>query len=154
MTSSLLRLKRKILFAVFLKIPLHKIRIWTLKQIGLKIGEQVYVGEGITVLVQLRAPEMNVEIGDRVSFGPNVTIVASSHPNGSRLKRITGYNRGPVTIGDDSWIGAGVIILPGITIGKGCIVGAGSVVTRNVPDCTVVVGNPARVLKKIEGELD
>ena len=154
MISSLLRLKRKILFAVFLKISLHKVRVWALKRIGFKIGEQVYVGEGITILVQLRAPKMNVEIGDRVRFGPNVTIVASSHPNSSRLKKITGYNRGAVTIGDDSWIGAGAIILPGITIGKGCIVGAGSVVTRNVPDYTVVVGNPARVLKKIEGELD
>ena len=87
-------------------------------------------------------------IGDRVAISPNVVIICTSSPNNSALLQVPGFNdkyvkAEPVTIDDDAWIGAGAIILPGIRIGKRAIIGAGSIVNRNVNDDFVVAGNPA-----------
>lgn len=90
-------------------------------------------------------------IGERVAISPYVTVVCSSSPNNSNLQQIDGFNEKyikslPVSIGDDSWIGSGVIVLPGVSIGRGCIVGAGAVVNMDIPDGKIVAGVPARVL--------
>lgn len=90
-----------------------------------------------------------VVIGDRVQFGPNVSIYSAGHDT-SVLSRIKFVEFGhPVFIEDDCWIGGNVIILPGVRIGKGSTVGAGSVVTKDIPPYSVAVGNPCRVRKTI-----
>ncbi|MGN2252451.1 sugar O-acetyltransferase [Frateuria sp. GZRe12] len=86
-----------------------------------------------------------VHIGERTQIGPGVQILAADHPR-DPAKRSTGLEFGrPVRIGSNVWIGAGALILPGVTVGDDALVGAGSVVTRDVPDGATAVGNPARV---------
>ena len=86
-----------------------------------------------------------IELGDNCQVGPLVQIHTADHPR-DRPLRPQGYESGvPVRIGSNVWIGGGAIVLPGVSIGDDAIVGAGSVVTRNVPPGTTVVGNPARV---------
>lgn len=92
-----------------------------------------------------------VNIGNDVMMGPEVIIYTSSHETGSvdipmRLQGSTAVK--PVTIGNDVWIGRRVIIMPGITVGSGSIIGAGSVVTHNIPDYTVVGGIPAKIIRE------
>lgn len=91
-----------------------------------------------------------VRIGSRVLLGPSVSILAATHETDVRSRRAGVEYARPVTIGDDCWIGAGVTIMPGVTVGKGCTIGAGSVVTRDVPDFSVAVGSPARVVRTVE----
>lgn len=94
-----------------------------------------------------------VTIGHRVMFGPFVSIFAATHEVGVQSRRDGIEYAAPVTIGDDCWIGGNVTIMPGVTIGQGCTVGAGSVVTRDIPDFSVAMGSPARVVKKVDPEL-
>ncbi|KAE9989226.1 hypothetical protein EG327_002963 [Venturia inaequalis] len=93
-----------------------------------------------------------VTIGARVLFGPNVSIFSASHPLDSKVRNgLVGPEFGKeIHIGDDCWVGGNVIFLAGVTIGRGCTIGAGSVVTKSVEPFTVVAGNPARVIKKSE----
>ena len=90
-----------------------------------------------------------ITIGDYTLIGPNVQIYTPQHPMEYMERRITQEYAYPVTIGKDCWIGGGAIICPGVTIGDRCIVAAGSVVTRDVPDDSLVAGNPAVVKKKL-----
>lgn len=91
-----------------------------------------------------------IEIGDNVMLAPNVQIYTAYHPIDAQLRN-SGIEYGsPIKIGDNVWIGGGVIITPGITIGDNVVIGAGSVVTKDIPPNTVAVGNPCRVIKKIE----
>ena len=92
-----------------------------------------------------------VTIGNRVMFGPFVSIFAATHETEVQSRRDGIEYARPVTIGDDCWIGGNVIILAGVTVGNGATVGAGSVVTRDVPPFVVVVGNPARFLRRVDG---
>jgi len=87
---------------------------------------------------------MSIRIGSNVLFGPNVQIYTASHPIDALERRKGPEFAKPISIGDDCWIGGGVIISPGITIGDRCIVGAGAVVTKDIPSDTIVVGNPAK----------
>lgn len=90
-----------------------------------------------------------VRIGDRVLLAPAVQIYTATHPLDAST-RVAGLESGqPVTIGNDVWIGGGAIILPGVTIGDRAVIGAGSIVTRDVPADVVVAGNPARVLRTL-----
>lgn len=93
-----------------------------------------------------------ITVGDRTLIGPNCSFYSATHPLDYRIRNGTrGPEAGaPITIGEDCWLGGNVTILPGVTIGKGSVVGAGSVVTKDVPPESVVVGNPARVIKKID----
>ncbi|MDA3781328.1 MAG: acyltransferase [Bacteroidales bacterium] len=94
-----------------------------------------------------------IKIGNRVAIAPGATFIADSDPNNSKLKTIEKYLiKGEVIIKDDAWIGSNVIILPNITIGERSIVGAGSIVTKNVEDNTIVAGNPAKVIGNIDLE--
>ncbi|KAJ1554021.1 Maltose acetyltransferase [Nowakowskiella sp. JEL0078] len=96
-----------------------------------------------------------VVIGNDVSIGPSVQIYTSLHSTNPKERRNFGSGFAkPVTIKDDVWIGGGVIILPGVTIGKGSTIGAGSVVTKDIPPYVVAVGNPARVIKFLDGSKD
>lgn len=106
------------------------------------VGERFYANSGCVFLDC--AP---VTIGDRVQLGPQVQLLAVSHPL-DRAQRAAGLEYGePISIGDDAWLGGGAIVLPGVTIGEAAVVGAGSVVTRDVAPETVVAGNPARPLR-------
>jgi|UniRef100_A0A7S1SXP4 maltose O-acetyltransferase len=95
-----------------------------------------------------------VTIGDDVFFAPGVQIYTAGHPTDPTLRG--NYLKGfefakPVRIGDRCWLGGCAIVLPGVTIGNDVTVGAGSVVTKDVPDGVVVAGNPARIIRKVEG---
>lgn len=108
------------------------------------VGRQFYANFHLTVV-----DDGEVFIGDRVMIGPNVTIATASHPIEPSLRaRALQYNL-PVHIGSDVWIGAGAIVLPGVTIGDGSVIGAGSVVSRDIPAGVVAVGSPCRVLRPI-----
>lgn len=91
-----------------------------------------------------------VTIGNRVMFGPFVSIFAATHEVGVQSRRDGVEYAKPVTIGDDCWIGGNTTIMPGVTIGKGCTIGAGSVVTRSIPDFSVAIGSPAKVIKTVD----
>jgi maltose O-acetyltransferase len=109
------------------------------------IGDHFYANTGCIFLDS--AP---VTIGDRVLFGPAVQLLAVTHPLDAKLRAQGLEHAEPIAIGDDAWLGGGVIVLPGVTIGDRAVVGAGSVVTRDVPADTVVAGNPARVIRSLE----
>ncbi|WP_367118968.1 DapH/DapD/GlmU-related protein [Methanoculleus sp.] len=120
----------------------------------MNIGDRVTINEGFTLACDIGF-ESNLTIEDRAAFGPNVTIVVTSHPNNSRLRVLKDIYPsfemfGTVCIHHDAWVGAGVIILPGVTVGEHSIVGAGAVVTKDIPPYTVVAGVPAKVIKKLQ----
>lgn len=111
-------------------------------------GNYVYANFNLTIV-----DDGEVFVGDRVMFGPNVTIATANHPVEPTLReKALQYNK-TVYIGENVWIGAGAVIVPGVTIGKNSVIGAGSVVVKDIPDNVVAVGNPCRVLREI-GEHD
>ena len=114
-------------------------------------GHHVHFGSGIYVNSNMTmVDDAHIYVGDKVMFGPNVSVITALHPIEPELRaRGLQYNR-DVHIGDNVWIGTGVIILPGVHIGKNSVVGAGSVVTKDVPDNVVAFGNPCRVIRRIE----
>ncbi|MBX3448184.1 MAG: sugar O-acetyltransferase [Planctomycetaceae bacterium] len=89
-----------------------------------------------------------VTIGDHVLFGPAVQIYTATHPLNAELRRRQEYAK-PITIGSDVWVGGGAIICPGVTIGSRSVIGAGSVVTRDIPEGVFAAGNPCRVIREI-----
>ncbi|MGQ4068845.1 MULTISPECIES: sugar O-acetyltransferase [Enterococcus] len=91
-----------------------------------------------------------ITIGNNVFFGPYTGLYTATHPLPS-IYRNEGLEKAkPITIGNDCWLGANVSIMPGVTIGSGCVIGAGSVVTQNIPDNSLVVGVPGKVISKID----
>jgi maltose O-acetyltransferase len=90
-----------------------------------------------------------VRIGSFTLFGPAVQIYAATHPMNAELRRSRELGK-PVTIGDDVWVGGAAVICPGVTIGSRAVIGAGSVVTRDVPEGVIAAGNPCRVLRNVE----
>ncbi|WP_220794597.1 sugar O-acetyltransferase [Nocardioides pelophilus] len=92
-----------------------------------------------------------ITIGDDVQIGPNVQLLTPTHPLEPGPRRDKWESAAPITVGDNVWLGGGVIVLPGVTIGADTVVGAGSVVTRDLPAGVVAVGNPARVIRAVDG---
>ena len=91
-----------------------------------------------------------VVIGDNVMCGPNVQLLTATHSLDAQIRNFSGTESGrPITIGNRVWIGGGVIVCPGVSIGDEAVIGAGSVVTRNVPSRVFAAGNPCRVIKEI-----
>lgn len=124
-------------------------RIELLRWCGFEIGRDVYIADGLVIVEEL-SDRSNIQIGDRVSIAPRVTLVTSSHPNNSRIRAFAPVTTGPIRIDADAWIGAGAVILPGVHIGRGAIVGALSVVTNDVAALAVVAGQPARVISTLQ----
>lgn len=131
--------------------------------IQIHYGTHTHIGSGFfgnfNLTIQDDAP---VTIGDRCNFGPNVTIVTPQHPLLPEERRALKLKDGgekrvcyaePVKIGNDCWFGANVVVCPGVTIGDNCVIGAGSVVTKDIPANSIAVGNPCRVMRTL-GEAD
>ena len=107
-------------------------------------GKNVYANFHLTLV-----DDTDIYVGDYTMFGPNVTVATAGHPILPALReQVYQYNM-PVFIGRNCWIGAGAILLPGVHIGDGTVIGAGSVVTKDIPANVVAVGNPCRVLRPI-----
>lgn len=110
----------------------------------IRIGERTFVNFGLMALDV--AP---IVIGDDVQIGPNVQLLTPTHPLEAELRRAKWESAEPITIGSNSWLGGGVIVLPGVTVGENSVVGAGAVVTGDLPADVVAVGNPARVVRRL-----
>ncbi len=108
-------------------------------------GNKVYANFNLTMV-----DDTDIYVGDAVMFGPNVTVATAGHPVLPSLREKAIQYNIPVRIGRNVWIGAGAVILPGVTIGENSVIGAGSVVTRDIPANVVAVGNPCRVLREID----
>ena len=107
-------------------------------------GDFVYANFNLTMV-----DDTHIYVGDNTMFGPNVTVATAGHPILPELRE-QGYQYNfPVHIGKNCWIGAGAIIVPGVTIGDNTVIGAGSVVTKDIPANVVAVGNPCRVMRQI-----
>lgn len=134
--------------------PDQEIRNLFFRLTGIEIGEDTFINLNVIIVDDKYAKDVKIKIGKRVAISPGVIIISASAPNNSLLKN-NGYVKKnlikteSVIIEDDVWIGAGTIILPGIRIGRMAIIGAGSVVTKDVPERTVVAGNPAKIINRI-----
>ncbi len=107
-------------------------------------GNNVYANFNLTLV-----DDTHIYVGDSVMFGPNVTVATAGHPVNPELRRAVAQFNIPVHIGNNVWIGANSVILPGVTIGDNSVIGAGSVVTKDIPENVVAVGNPCKVLREI-----
>ena len=107
-------------------------------------GKFVYANFNLTLV-----DDTHIYVGDCTMIGPNVTIASAGHPVLPELREKQYQYNMPVHIGKNCWIGAGVIIVPGITVGDNSVIGAGSVVTKDIPANVVAVGNPCKVLREI-----
>jgi maltose O-acetyltransferase len=110
---------------------------------NIELGERVFFNFNCVVLDVCR-----VRIGDYTLFGPAVQILTPVHPMNAELRRREEYGK-PIEIGADVWVGGGALILPGVRIGSRTVIGAGSVVTRDIPDGVFAAGNPCRVIREI-----
>lgn len=107
-------------------------------------GKRVYANFNLTLV-----DDSHIYIGDYTMIGPNVTIASAGHPILPELREKNYQYNIPVHIGKNCWLGAGVIVLPGVTIGDNTVIGAGSIVTKDIPSNVVAVGNPCKVLREI-----
>ncbi len=112
---------------------------------SIRVGARCFANFGLVAL-----DVAAITIGDDVQIGPNVQLLTPTHPVEPGPRREKWEAAEPITIGDNVWLGGGVVVLPGVTIGADTVVGAGSVVTRDLPAGVVAVGNPARVVRTLE----
>ena len=113
-------------------------------------GKHVHFGKCVYANFNFTAvDDTHIYVGDYTMFGPNVILATAGHPILPELRTQAYQYNMPVHIGKNCWLGAGVIVLPGVTIGDNTVIGAGSVVTKDIPSNVVAVGNPCRVLREI-----
>ena len=147
------RIRKAFYYKIGMRFPYSKVRLRSMRKLGYKVGEQVYFPADLVISQNLVDDKAKLEIGNRVSIGPRVTILPMEHANASRVRKAVNVRTGGgVKIKDDVWIGAGVIILSGVTIGECSVIGAGAVVTKDVEPYTIVAGVPARKIKDIKME--
>ena len=111
---------------------------------NIEIGENFYANHNTVILDCAK-----VKFGDNVFIGPNCGFYTAAHPLDTETRNTGQEYAKPITVGNNVWIGGNVCVMPGVTIGDNCVIGGGSVVTKNIPSDVVAVGNPCRVLKKI-----
>lgn len=128
-------------------LPVSAISIMSISSTPHRLGSNVFVNQNSTWIDTCK-----ITVGARTLIGPNCAFYSGTHPLDPSIRNGTrGPETGkPINIGEDCWLGGNVLVLPGITIGKGSTVGAGSVVTKDVEPYTCVAGNPARFIRKIE----
>lgn len=127
--------------------------VWVNAPITYARGKTVSIGNGTFINSNLTlVDDYKVNIGNAVLISPNVTIVTCGHPVHRELRQHGEMYAFPVTIEDWVWIGSNAVILPGVTIGEGSVIGAGSVVTRDIPKNVIAFGNPCRVIRDITDE--
>jgi maltose O-acetyltransferase len=112
---------------------------------NITIGARCFANFGLMALDVAR-----ITIGDDVQIGPNVQLLTPTHPVEPEPRRAKWEAAEPITIGDNVWLGGGVIVLPGVSIGENTVVGAGSVVVRDLPPGVLAVGNPARIVRRLD----
>ncbi|MFD3917820.1 sugar O-acetyltransferase [Streptomyces sp. NPDC058595] len=140
-------------------------RDWILRELLGSVGEGVrirppfncdfgsYISIGARTFINFGAVFLDpapITVGSDVQIGPNVQLLTPTHELDTERRRAGWERAAPVTIGDNVWLGAGVIVCPGVTIGENTVVGAGAVVTKDLPAGVLAVGNPARVIRKLE----
>ncbi|WP_156155853.1 sugar O-acetyltransferase [Demequina phytophila] len=117
-------------------------------------GENIHIGARTFINYNLCALDVAaITIGEDCQIGPNVQLLTPTHPIDPQPRRDKLEAAKPITIGDNVWLGGGVIVCPGVTIGDNSVIGAGSVVTKDIPANVIAVGNPARVVRTI-GDAD
>ena len=114
---------------------------------NISVGDNFFANHNLVIIDSAR-----VTIGDNVFIGPNVGIYCAEHPIDIKRRNLGLERAKAITIGNNVWIGGGVHICPGVKIGDGAVIGAGSIVINGIPDNVVAVGNPCRVIRKIEQE--
>ncbi len=124
----------------YIELPLHS--NWGGKHVH--FGKGVYANFNLTLV-----DDTHIYVGDYTMFGPNVVLATAGHPILPELRPLAYQYNMPIHIGKNCWLGAGVIVLPGVAIGDNTVIGAGSVVTKDIPANVVAVGNPCRVLREI-----
>lgn len=126
-------------------------RLWVEPPFRCDYGAQISMGEFVFANYDLAILDCApVTIGDKVLFGPRVTLATASHPVDFRQRTDDMFEYAkPITIGEGAWLGAHVVVGPGVTIGAHAVIGAGSIVTRDIPPDVVAVGNPCRVVREI-----
>lgn len=124
----------------YIEPPLHS--NWGGKHVH--FGKNVYANFNLTLV-----DDTHIYVGDYTMLGPNVVLATAGHPILPELREKAYQFNMPIHIGRNCWLGAGVIVLPGVTIGDNTVIGAGSVVTKDIPSNCVAVGNPCRVLREI-----
>ena len=128
----------------YIEPPLHA--NWAGKHVH--FGNAVYANFGLTLV-----DDTDIFVGDNTMFAPNVVVATAGHPINPELRAKAYQYNMPVHIGKNCWLGAGVLVMPGVTIGDNTVIGAGSVVTKDIPANVVAYGNPCRVIREI-GEHD
>ena len=126
-------------------------------------GKHIFIGDQVIINMNCTFVDNNIiEIGDNVLIASNVQIYTATHSTKLQERVVADWEAGegicktyalPVRINDGAWIGGGAIILPGVTIGKNSVIGAGSIVTLSIPDNCIAMGNPCRVIKQIDNEV-
>lgn len=112
---------------------------------NIEVGENFYANHNLTILDCAK-----VTFGNNVFIGPNCSFYTAGHPLDAQQRNEGLEYARPITIGDNVWLGGNVVVLPGVSVGNNAVIGAGSVVTKDIPDQVVAVGNPCRVIKNIE----
>ncbi len=113
-------------------------------------GKHVHFGKGIFANFNLTlVDDTHIYVGDCTQFGPNVVLATAGHPILPELRERGYQYNAPIRIGRNCWLGSGVLVMPGITIGNNVVIGAGAVVTHDLPDNVVAVGNPCKILREV-----
>jgi acetyltransferase-like isoleucine patch superfamily enzyme len=124
----------------------NRVKIFGSETQSLEIGKNSYVGLNCFI----EGFNSKVVIGDHVSIAPNVNVISGSGPNASpAMQKVFGNARGAITIGDHTWIGGNSTIMPGVTLGKYCVVAANSYVSKSFPDYSIVGGTPAKLIRTL-----
>ena len=128
--------------------------VWIAKRFCFDNGKNIFIGNNFTWNFNLTILDIKeAYIGDNVMIGPNTTITTVGHPLSPKKRHHHLAQGSEIRIGNDVWLGANVTVLPGVTIGDNVVVGAGAVVSKDIPDNSLAVGVPARVIKEIENDI-